>query len=105
MEFITHNEKDIDVNGTHFQGYIDITYDKLVKIFGEPTSGDEYKVDAEWLIEFKNGIVATIYNYKDGKNYNGNSGLEKEDITNWHIGGYDQKAVDLVYEICKVKKD
>jgi hypothetical protein len=67
-------------------GYIDISYDRLVEKFGEPTEGDGYKVDAEWLLDI-DGEFVTIYNYKDGVNYNGPEGTPVEDITDWHIGG------------------
>lgn len=87
MKFKTHNETDVQVVGTHLQGYIYCGYDRLVEVFGEPTGGDGYKVDAEWDIEFEDGKVATIYNYKDGVNYLGEDGEEVETIREWHIGG------------------
>ena len=78
-----------DVNGTSLQGYIDTSYDVLRGCFGLPTcDGDGYKVDAEWIITFADGVVATIYNWKNGHNYCGWDGLDTEDITNWHIGGH-----------------
>jgi hypothetical protein len=99
MKFVTHNTKKIESCGTSLMGYIDCPYDTLTKLFGEPTKGDEYKVDAEWIIEFEDGTVATIYNYKDGKNYCGADGLNKEEITNWHIGGNSKKAELRVCEV------
>lgn len=83
--------------GTSWRGDIDISYDELVNVLGEPhTNGDGYKVDAEWLIEFGNGTVASIYNYKDGKNYNGDVGTETKDIRAWHIGGKTEESATLV---------
>jgi len=74
-------------SGTSFKGYAIEPYHRIVEIFGEPnSSGDGYKVDIEWVIDTPYG-VATIYNYKDGKAYLGNRGLEIQDITDWHIGG------------------
>jgi hypothetical protein len=58
-------------------------------------------VDAEWEIEFEDGKVATIYNYKDGKNYNGKSGLPKRKITDWHIGGYSKDVMERVQNLLK----
>ena len=76
------------VNGTSLKGYISCDYSSLVEMFGPPHSdGDGYKVDAEWMLEFSNGVVATIYNWKDGHNYCGEDGLPVECITDWHIGG------------------
>ena len=87
----------IVTSGTYLQGYVDSTYKKLVEVFGEPTSaGDGYKIDAEWDLVWEDGTVATIYNYKEGKNYNGDDGMDVEDITEWHIGGFDQSAVAMV---------
>jgi hypothetical protein len=103
MKFVTHNDKDISADETCLQGYVKVSYADLVKKFGEPIDGDGYKVDAEWVIKFKNGEVATIYNYKDGKNYNGESGMSKENITEWHVGGHKKLVVGLVEEVLKEK--
>ena len=96
MNFETHNDKEINSAGTSLQGELMLKYSDIKKVFGEPHGSDGYKSDAEWEIEFENGVVATIYNYKDGKNYNGKSGIPKSKITNWHIGGLDEKAVKNV---------
>jgi hypothetical protein len=91
------NDRSI-ITGSSLQGYIDITYDQLVEIFGEPISeGDGYKVDAEWELMIDHTLV-TIYNYKDGKNYNGEDGDAVEDIIEWHIGGHDESAWKAVYD-------
>ncbi len=95
---VTHNEKNITTSGTCFQGDVEIDYNTLVEIFGEPNKGDGYKVDAEWDVEFDDGTVATIYNYKDGKNYLGKDGLDVREIVDWHIGGFNRKSVDLVID-------
>jgi len=86
---------------TWLQGRIDVEYAKLVKVFGEPISKvDEYKSDAEWHILFEDGILATIYNYKDGKNYLGDKGMLVKDITEWHIGGKTHKSViNVLYQL------
>jgi hypothetical protein len=86
-------------NGTCLQGYFPepTKYTDLVKAFGKPNAeGDFYKTDAEWT-GIINGRVFSIYNYKDGKNYNGEAGQETEDITCWHIGGTNKRVVvDLI---------
>ena len=81
--------------GTSLQGIIQIDYDALVKVFGEPHCDDGYKTDAEWGFDF-DGVIATIYNWKNGKNYCGTDGLETKDIVKWHIGGFNNKAVEVV---------
>jgi len=85
--------------GSHLQGEIICSYSDLVKAFGQPGSGDEYKVDAKWEIVFDDGLIATIYNYKTGKNYNGPSGLIVEKIRDWHIGGFEKEVVE---RICRI---
>ena len=88
-----------EANGTFLQGYVQADYRKLKEIFGEPTESDGYKSDAEWIIRLKSGEVATIYNYKDGKNYRGDEGLTLDQITDWHIGGKNPSVVEAVKEI------
>lgn len=94
MKFQTHNDKQVNSGGTFLIAEIKTSYSKLVSLFGEPTVGDEYKIDAEWEIEFEDGTVATIYNWKDGKNYCGSDGLNVQNIKDWHIGGKDIRAFE-----------
>ena len=78
-------------------GIIKRDYATIVKTFGEPTKGFD-KTDAEWHIRFDDGSIATIYNYKDGINYNGEHGLPVEDIKEWHVGGKSIHAYYLVFD-------
>ena len=96
MELHVHNKHSSKANGTSLTGYLDVSYQTLVELFGEPTiETDGYKVDAEWHVEFREentdwtapeDAFATIYNYKNGKNYCGADGLNVEDINSWHVG-------------------
>lgn len=82
-------------NGTSLQGYVTTTFEKLNRIFGEPlypNSGDG-KVICEWVIEWEDGTISTIYCWKVGK-------VPTEEYQ-WHIGGYSQKAVEYVKEMMK----
>lgn len=96
------------VNGTSLQGYVDVSYAKLCKVFGEEhSSGDGYKTDAEWGLEFEDGdqvVVATIYNYKDGKNYKGHRGKATSRIRMWHVGGNDPRALEMVNKVLAIHK-
>ena len=95
LKFETHRD-DIPFIGSHFQGRIDVSYNEIKKVFGLPTEGDSYKVDAEWEILFEDGVFATIYNYEDGKNYNGKHGIPKTKIRDWHVGGISEESVEHV---------
>lgn len=93
----THNTASIDVGGTSLQGYLDISYSELVDVLGEPGDGDAYKVDAEW--DLTDGErVATLYNYKDGPNYNDGAG-SVANIRDWHIGGRSSNSVAMIREL------
>jgi hypothetical protein len=87
IKFTTHNEDtQICSTGTYFIGGVICSYDKLVEVFGKPMEGS-YKTDAEWSLKFSDGEIATIYNWKNGRNYCGDDGMDVEEITTWHIGG------------------
>ena len=64
---------------------------------GEPRRlhHSDNKIDVEWVIDTPHG-VATIYNYKDGKAYLGQSGLSPEEIYDWHVGGKTIKPYEYV---------
>ena len=92
------SEWDNRLNGSSLMGKAIGSYHELVELFGEPVvETDEYKTDAEWIIRL-DGILLTIYNYKDGKNYLGADGLNVSQITDWHIGAKNQQAVWLLDE-------
>ena len=108
MKYKTHNDKEIDVMGTSLDGYIDCSYETLVSLFWEPSEHyDDYKCDAQWNIEFEDGEVATIYNWKNGINYCGvNEGIPTEKITAWNIGGHgDKQVVDAIKSLARESKD
>ena len=93
----------IDTIGTSYQGVINTTYDEIVEKFGEPTYTDASpyeKVNAQWSLEFdvptEDGedydyVTATIYNWK--------MGYIPTEKYEWHIGGFDFEAVDLVQKV------
>ena len=78
-----------DIVGTSLQGRIDTSYQRLVEVFGKPTlyTDDETdgKVSCEWVVKFSDGIVATIYDWKEDISYQG--------VTDWHVGGHTQHAL------------
>lgn len=101
MSEFTINDPDVSVEGTCLQGHLHASYAGLVDCFGEPKVNPynqfgNYKVDALWVLAFDGDVVATVYNYKDGKNYLDDEGTAVENITSWHIGGHSEDAVALV---------
>lgn len=87
-DFYTHNDIKINASGTSLRGYLAVSYADLIKKLGKPSEFyDDYKSDAEWLVSWYDGEMATIYNYKNGKNYCGPSGLDIKNITLWNVGG------------------
>lgn len=89
-----------NIHGTSLQGYIKASYEQLLEAFGPPNSKlcDNYKTDVEWAFEFADGTVATLYNWKNGKNYCGDEGLELNDIYEWNVGGRSENAVSRLLE-------
>ena len=87
----THNDYDgIVANGTSLMGYVDASYGKLRSVFGPPLSGSsgDGKVQCEWLIEFDDGTVGTIYDYK--------SSVAPEHNRDWHVGGRVHRVVAMI---------
>lgn len=81
-------------NMTHMVGVVYPSYDQLVRLFGPPTSnGDPFKTDAMWDVEFSDGTVATIYNWKNGPAF---GGPPVEQIKTWNVGGHGPKALTRV---------
>jgi len=85
---------EINTNGTSLRGQFTMPYAKLVKLIGEPNAmSDGYKTDVEWAFE-RDGVVATIYNWKNGPNSTNRGTIE--DIKRWNVGGLSSDAMDVV---------
>ena len=90
-----------EFGGGCLNGYLTISYGKLVDLLGEPNcEGDDYKVDAQWSVTF-DGEIFAIYNYKNGKNYCGEEGDNVEDIGDWHIGGNNKEKASKLISLFK----
>ena len=98
MKFKTHNNSGVNAGGTSLSGYLTANYDDLVTVFGEPHNDEGFKTDAGWDIEFEDGTIVTIYNWKNGKNYCGDEGEVTEEITDWNVGGNTNNDVKLLQE-------
>ena len=82
-----------NINMTGLKGEFPITFSELVEIFGAPDYGpncDLDKTTCEWRLQFEDGTIASIYDYKVGYTPMG----EYE----WHIGGHDTKAYTHVVD-------
>ena len=89
----------VNVYGTSLRGHFSMPYAKLVELIGEPNgTSDGYKTDVEWAF-VRDGVVATIYNWKNGPNYTGGGSIE--DIDEWTGGGHSGQAMDVVSLILK----
>tara|TARA_Y100000004_G_scaffold133796_1_gene151258 strand:+ start:300 stop:623 length:324 start_codon:yes stop_codon:yes gene_type:complete len=79
------NHEATDTNGTCLQGTLWATKRELKSVFGKPLFESFYaddKVLTEWVIEFEDGSVATIYDWKLDEP------LGMDDNYEWHIGGH-----------------
>lgn len=93
MQYFTHHDKAIDTDGTSLKGRVDVPYDRLEAQFGRPLDvwGDG-KVQASWDLQFDDGKVATIYDWKE-------YGTPYQQVRDWHIGGYDSEVVRRIQSI------
>jgi hypothetical protein len=80
-------------NGTGYVATIEASYEDLINIWGQPSEGDNYKTQAEWVIRLPDGKIATIYNYKNSRSYS-DANPEVTQVRQWHIGGHSSDVVD-----------
>lgn len=67
----------------------------FTQLFGQPSTGDEYKVTCEWIVTSSEGDVFTIYDWKETEMYDPDSPpaeiIRTHMQTGWHIGGKDKE--------------
>lgn len=92
MSFHTHNDREVPIDGTFLVGSIQAQRRHLVAAFGEPIAeGDESRINFEWRLQFDDGLVATIYDWKVAPS-------ELDDVVIWRIGGRSVHAIARVHE-------
>jgi len=76
--------------GTCGQGNLRVNYTTLKKIFGKPSinngNGKSSKIRKEWIISI-DGVVCTIYDWKQGYDYTKPKGGMPFKHTRWSVGG------------------
>ena len=93
--------KNANSNMTGLRGEFPITFAELVEIFGKPDVGpnaDLDKTSCEWALQFEDGTVATIYDWKCGR-------WTPMGEYEWHIGGYDAEAYTHVVDTIILHRD
>jgi hypothetical protein len=95
-----------DGAGTHLVGYITtpLTYSQIAMLLGPSHDSDEYKVSCEWVIEFEDHKIATIYDWKETSLYDSDLPdpediREDRHVPEWHIGGNNPDVVKRVGEL------
>ena len=92
--------KNANANMTGSKGEVQITFAELVEIFGPPDVGpnaDLDKTTCEWALQFEDGTVATIYDWKTSRT--------PMNEYAWHIGGYSNDAYDRIMDEITVHRD
>jgi hypothetical protein len=93
-KYTTHNIDDsipMKTNKSSFKGKVKATFTQLVALFGKPqyTADPDEKVNWWWAVEFADGTIATIYNWKTSFEY----GFDPEQVDGWNVGGFCSDAV------------
>ena len=90
--------------GTGFKGYLETSFEELVKHFGMPNNvGDDYKVSTAWVLEDEKGHIITIYDYKEtnlySQRYPSVEQFRKRKSYKWHVRGQTNLAVELLVKM------
>jgi hypothetical protein len=86
--------------GTGYQGRLAIPFTRIVEVFGEPDESPSFKSAFEWVIQFADGTVACIYDYRASSRCNTNNPtpdqMRANDFCDWHVGGRGPRAMELL---------
>jgi len=85
---------DANIERTSLKGYVIASFDELVDAFGAPDDGPDDrtgdKVTCCWRLQFEDGTVATIYDWKEQET--------PYHRYHWHVGGKSATALDHVHK-------
>ena len=98
VEGLTWNKQENNFDGCGLQGYIETTYQDIVRVFGEPSFGPNDLVDkvtCQWDLMFNDGTSGYIYDYKEYVQ-------TPLGVYNWHIGRASKKIVSRVNQAFEI---
>ena len=85
--------------GTHFFGsFENVSFEELVELFGNPITTEDNDIRFQWLIEFEDGLLATIYDWK--VDYSQKCVMTQP--IEWHVGGHDPRVMDRIYKLTRI---
>jgi len=84
--------KEVNLNNSSGIDTVDVSYDKLVELFGKPDHPDwSWKTNFQWLLEDENGNFLRIYDWKALEHDMDDEDVKNSDSFKWMIGGFDKK--------------
>jgi hypothetical protein len=93
MRKLNYSELNL-INRTSFHDVtIKTSINKLTKILGEPSIQDNTgkdKVNVEWEVITEDGVVGTIYDWKEYRR------LDRDDLVEFHIGGFNKSDTLII---------
>jgi len=92
----TVNSKETFINGTSQKGQVYTTYDKLVNVLGQPKDGSaDGKTTCEWHVEFEDGEVVTIYDWKVPET--------PKHLYKWNVGARNHTPLDYLETLLETR--
>jgi hypothetical protein len=88
------HQRTTKVGGTSLRGYVSASRKKLIETFGEPCLFQPStldKVQIEWCLQFGDGTVATVYDWKQYGHI-----PPEDEVVQWNVGGFSGFALDQV---------
>jgi hypothetical protein len=108
MNIFRHTKFETLSNGTCLQGHLEFDFKTLLELLGEPKGGGSDKTDLSWLIVLQDEIsederihIVTVYDWKIGKNYCGDDGMDVEQNNLWNVGCHSRKGFHLLNRYIK----
>ncbi|MBF0392690.1 MAG: hypothetical protein HQL38_08400 [Alphaproteobacteria bacterium] len=72
-----------------------VSYEDLEAVFGDPRPAAN-GADVVWVVTFDDGLIAAVYNWRNGLNHLGPNAPPIHQLTNWTIAGTSRDCVHRI---------
>ena len=76
------------------EGVLEAPFSDLMEVLGEPDPGDTYKVTCRWVIEFVDGVIVQIDDFKLNDVYDPDNGVPHIFRNRWRLKANDPMGID-----------